>query len=285
MKLGRRKADPARYARMISLALTGTIPPYPQTADHLKTVKTWVLGANDRFGVCGPVSVANFLVMLYRNILGEDITVTNAAIFDLYKRSGNPDFDPTTGAGDNGVDMTTMLDALLKGGIGIVHADGSKETVKPLCYAKLPLDIATQRAATAIFGAPIWGVDLQSAQQTQAVLWDYKPSGNWGGHAIPGGAYKSDPAKGHEDFAIVSWQQRYGVTDAFVTHQLAEAYVPVFAPLWQHPNFIAGVDQAALAADYKALTGRDFPIPIPPPVPHLRITLDIDTATGKAVQV
>lgn len=264
-KLGRRKADPAKYNAIIRLPLTGVMPAYPLTADHLKLIARWMLGANDRYGTCGPVAVANFVVMVWKYCLGEDITVEDADVFDLYRRSGNPNFNPDTGADDNGVDMTVLMDALLKGGIWITHDTGRRELVKPLCYATIPLDMATQRAVTSILGGVLWGVDLQVAQQSQTDfgLWDYAPSAEWGGHAIMGGKYTSKTTG--EDERIVSWRIPIGTTDAFADHQLGEAYIPVFRPTWDNPAFQAGVDQAMLAAAYEAATGRSFPVPLPEP--------------------
>jgi len=270
--LGRRPTDRRRLANTVRLRLTGTLPPHPLSADHLSQVPAWMLGANNRFRTCGPTSVANFAVLTWKYLLGMDITVTDDAVFDLYRRSGNPDFDPATGAGDNGVDMTVMLSALVSGGIEITHADGTTETVIPLCFAAHNTDVDTVRAVTSIFGASLLAVDLDIAQQSQTdatpPLWDYVPgSGSWGGHAIPGGLYTSAAGAHAMDEEVISWKLKVGTTDAFIRHQLSEAYVPVFEPLWDHPVFQAGIDQAALAADYQACTGRPFPVPVPPPPP------------------
>ena len=263
--LGRRPSDPDRLRRMIRLRLTGIVPPHPAAADHLSTVPLWMLGGNDQFGTCGPTSIANYLVLLYWGLTGEQITVTDNDVFDLYRRSGNPNFNPVTGADDNGVDMTVMQDALLKGGITITHADGSRELVKPLCYAAVDTDIDTQRAVTSFAGGVIWGADMQVAQQNQAV-WDYVAgSGLWGGHAIVGGKYSTPASAKAEDEDVISWQETIGTTDNWVAHQLPESYLPIFPILWAHPDFQAGVDQAQLAADYEAVTGRPFPVPVPPP--------------------
>lgn len=269
-RLGRRPADPERFARTVTLKLTGHVPAHPLVADHLSQVSGWVLGSNDRFGTCGPTSVANLCVLTWKYLLGEDITVTDDAVFDLYRRSGNPDFDPATGAGDNGVDMTVMLSALVKGGIEITHADGTAETVRPLCFAKYPAAIDDVRAVTDIFGGTLFGLDLETAQQSQtnAGLWDYKKSPEWGGHATVGGAYTSDTQAHEADESLVTWAEVVGTTDAFIARQLQEAYAVVFAPLWDHPAFQAGIDQQALAADYQAVTGRPLPLPSPvPPTP------------------
>jgi hypothetical protein len=273
-KLGRRPSDPDRLRRMIPLRLTGVMPLYPATADHMALIARWMLGSNDRFGTCGPTAVANFVVMVWKYCLGLDVTVSDAAVFDLYKRSGNPDFDPTAEPdadgnvpGDGGVDMTVMFDALLKGGIDITHADGTVENVKPLCYARVSVDAPTQRAVTSILGGVLWGADMQVAQQTQEV-WDYVPgSPDWGGHAILGAKYTSDAAKGHVDESIASWAEVFGTTVSWETNRVSESYIPVFRPTWDHPDFQTGIDQTALAAAYEAATGRAFPVPVPEPPP------------------
>lgn len=267
-KLGRRPSDPGRLARMIPLTLTGVVPSYPLTAEHLSKIARWVLGGNNRYGTCGPTSIANFVVMVWKYCMGEDISVSDDAVFDLYRRSGNPNFDKNTGADDNGVDMTVCFNALLKGGLVITHADGTDERVYPICYARIATDMPTQRAVTSIMGGVIWGVDLQVAQQSQLV-WDYQPSAGWGGHAIMGGAYTSDARPKATDETVISWEEEFGTTDAFTHYQLGESYLPIFRPQWDHPAFQEGVDQAALVAAYETVTGRKFPIPTDPPQPPL----------------
>ena len=281
--LGRRPADPARLARTVRLPLTGAAPPHPLAADFLTGVPAWCLGANTVHGTCGPVSVANSAVLTWHWLLGEDITVTDEQVFDLYRRSGNPAFDPATGRDDNGVDMTVMLAALVRDGIGITHPGGLTETVKPVCYAACDTAIDTVRAVTAIFGSALFGLDLDLAQQaqTQAGLWDYASgSPPWGGHATLGGAYTS-AAEGRDE-SLVTWAQVVGTTDRFLARQLPEAYVVVWPALWAHPAFQAGVDQAALAAAYEACTHRAFPLPIPPPGPAAADEADRALAAGLA---
>lgn len=266
--LGMRRADPRRLARTVTLPLTAAAPAHPLSADHLAGISGWVLGGNDRYGTCGPVSVANSAVLTWHWLLGADITVSDAQIFDLYRRSGNPSFNPATGAGDNGVDMTVMLAELVRNGVGITHPDGTAEIVKPVCFASHPTDPQTVQAVTSIFGFDLFGMDLKVAQQAQtaAGLWDYVArSSEWGGHATCGGAYTGSAAARTADEKLITWAQVVGTTDAFLTRQLQEGYVVVWPALWAHPAFQAGVDQAALAAAYTASTGRPFPLPVTPP--------------------
>ena len=278
-KLGLRPPDPVALARMLRFRLTGAIPAHPVTADHLSAVPAWNGATNFSYGTCGPVSAANMAILTWWWCLGELISVSDDAIFDLYRRSGNPDFDPVTDEDDLGVDMTTMLSALKAGGIEITHADGTTEVVKPIVYGAVATGIDTVRAVTSIFGGAILAGTLDVAQQSQtdAGLWDYKSgSGVWGGHAFMGGKYTSSAVAHTADETVITWMQMCGFTDTFWAHQGEEAYVPVFRPLYDHPAFQAGVDQAALKADFLAVTGQPLPDPGPPPAPVPPVP---DTAT------
>ena len=274
-KLGRRPPSrkPALALRDI---LTGVVPAHPATADHFKTL-AFGLYENDKYGDCGPTSVANLVRLVSGGLLGSEVQPSQDDVFDLYRRSGNPHFDPATGADDNGVDMQTMLEALLAGGIG----DGRGGKVKPVAFAKVDVSSDDQlSAAVSIFGGCLWGVDLQSAQQAQTDAhppkWDYHKTGEWGGHAIVSGAYEAGAL---ED--VISWATRIQTTSAFRRHQLEEAWVVVWPWNLDHPGFQAGVDLTALPAAYKSLTGRDLPVPATPPAPA---STDADAKLWAAMQ-
>jgi len=266
---------PDRSRPTVKLALTGQLPAHPATADHLAGVREWNGRTNTRYGTCGPVNCANSAIMTWKQLLGTEISVSDDAIFDLYRRSGNPTFDPQTGQGDDGVDMTVMLAALVKGGITITLPDGTTQQAVPYVFAEVGVqgDQEAMHAGTAIFGGMSFAFDLDQAQngQTNAGLWDYVPASRpWGGHAVFGGAYTSATDPHALDESIITWQQRVGTTPGFISHQLYGAYVIVWAPLWENPAFVAGVDRAALVADFEALTGRPWtgpPVP-PPPEPE-----------------
>lgn len=260
LALGKRPPKNAPALRL-GAYLTGTVPAHPPMADHFALMTSWILGANDQFGTCGPTSVANHLLLTTRYLAGTPIWATTSAVFDLYRRSGNPDFDPATGAGDNGVDMQTMLEALLAGGIA-GHT--------PLAFAKVDhTSLDEVRAAEYLFGGVLFGATLDQAQQHQTTsgLWDYSPSPVWGGHAFLSGRY-TDPAGTAQDrTGNITWAQVVDATDAFLDQQVDEAWVIVWPELTGSIQFALGVDMAALAADYQALTGRPFPAPVPGPQP------------------
>ena len=231
----------------------------PSSGNHISGVPAWNLGGNDRFGTCGPTSVANYITMAYWGLLQQDVTVTDDAIFALYRAAGNPDFDPTTGADDNGVDMITLLKAATDVGLEVTSQGGSTAVIKPIAFGQLPDDINAIRIATAIFGGVILGFSLDTAQQAQTSqgFWDYVPSGSWGGHAVMGASYTSD--LGGPDESVISWAEPIGMTDSFVSHQLTQAFAVILPIHLAHKPFLDGVDLKALAADYQELTGNTFP--------------------------
>ena len=278
LKLGLRKPKNAP-ALELGRFLTGVVPAHPAAADHFADT-TFGLYENDRFGDCGPVSVANLIRLVSRALTGTEIQVPQDAVFDLYRRSGNPTFDPATGEGDDGVDLQTMLEALLAGGIG---------GFTPLAFAKLdPSDSAQLNAAVSIFGGVLWGVQLQKAQQAQTdekpPVWDYKKTPIWGGHAVLQGRY--DEAAGTAD--VISWALDVETTAEFDQRQLQEAWVVVWPWNIAHPAFQAGIDLAGLSAAYQELTGRQLVIPgvqpVPAPDPSPAPSGDPDEALWSAAQ-
>jgi hypothetical protein len=262
-KLGRRPPKNAPALRLADF-LTGQVPAHPAAADHFANISEWGLWSNDTIGDCGPVSFYNLRKLVTAYAAGVEAQPTQDDVFALYKLV-NPDFDPETGTGDNGVDMQTMLELALKHevcGPGVM-----------LGFAKVDVsNLDEVRAATSIFGGVLHGVDLETAQQAQTDAggpWDYKRSGEWGGHAILSGRY-TDPAGTTQDrTGVVSWGEVVDCTDAFETHQLEECWVVLFQEHLDHPAFQEGVDVTALASAYESLTGRPFPVrPSPDPQPE-----------------
>lgn len=259
-KLGRLPADPNRPKLKLGPRLTGAIPAHPTRVDNASLVGAWGMLANDRFGVCGPAALAHQRMQVLKYLTGVDYTASVDDVFALY-RLCNPDFDPATGAGDNGVVLQDMLDQATRHGYA---------GVKPVAYAQVDhTNVDEMRAAVAVFGSLLYGVDLQTAQQTQTDNggpWDYAPSGEWGGHAVLAVEYTSS-ASG-SDIGVVTWGEVLGTTDRFEQHQLGECWAVIWPEHLQSKEFLSGLDVAGLAADYEALTGRPLPFPEPGPQPQ-----------------
>lgn len=257
--LGKREPSQKR-ALMLADLLTGVVPATPTAVDHFAKVPDWDLGRNDQFGTCGPTSVANSLRLVTKDLTGTMVTVTFDDIADLYRRSGNPKFDPATGADDNGVDMQTMLEALVSGGIG-GH--------KPLAFAKIaPTDMDTLDKAIAIFGAVNLGLSLTVAQQRQKVWSHVAGSAPWGGHAVLAGRYVDPAGTAADRSGVITWATVMDMDRGFVNSQEDEAWVIIWPEHLGSQAFLEGVDVKALASAYQDLTGRPFPsAPAPSPSP------------------
>jgi hypothetical protein len=280
MRLGLRPADPSRPVLHASQFLTGRVPDHPAHVDHLiRDGLTFGLYGNDRFGVCGPASLANSRRLTTAWLTGHMTAPSQADVFDLYRRAGNPNFTPETGEDDNGVVLADMLSTALH-----TYIAG----VKPVCYARVnTADHDEIRAATAIFGALVVGVDLQTAQQhqTQAGVWDWVPSGEWGGHAVLAGAYADEPGNAWDRLGVITWAETVECTTAFLARQLLEAWVVVWPEHLTDRGFLQGVDLGKLAAAYEELTGRPFPqVPAPGPSPRPEPDPVVPPDLGQAVR-
>lgn len=266
VQLGRRPPKNAPALRLARV-LTGVTPRHPVAADHFARIADWGLYENNCYGDCGPAAVANLRKMVTLYLGGTEQSPSQDEVLELYRLSGNPDFDPADpgGPGDGGVDMQTMLEA--------VHHDGIAG-VRCAAFAKVDhTNLDELRAAVAIFGGLLLGVNLETAQQRQTSrgVWDWANSPTWGGHAVLSGAYTS--AQSGSDLAVITWGEVVGLTRAFERHQIEEAWVVIWPEQFGTAAFQAGANQDALAADYLALTGRSLPdarppTPTPTPATH-----------------
>jgi hypothetical protein len=249
LKLGRKPPSNAPRLKLSSFLDTTAVPVHDPTDDNLLQYP-FQLYKNDTYGDCGPTSVGNNVISVSH---GTDVPAL-ADVLDLYKRSGNPGFP----ADDNGVIMQDMLNALLAGGLG---------SRKPVAFAAVDhTNDAEMEAAIYVFDGVLLGVDLETAQQgqTNAGVWDYKLSGEWGGHAIYCGKYVAATGR----LSVVTWARLVQTTQAFRTHQLDEAWVVVWPEHLNRP----GVDRAALADAFRELTGKTLPLP-PAPAPDPDVVL------------
>jgi hypothetical protein len=137
---------------------------------------------------------------------------------------------------------------------GVILAFGSIDHTSP----------DEMRAATYLGLAIVTGEDLQTAQQTQTV-WDYKRSGEWGGHATCTVGYPSSARQ-----TCVTWGELVDMTEAFVSRQLSEAWFVLTQAHVDHPTFRAHFDLPGFAQAVAALTDGKVVVPVPPtpaPIP------------------
>lgn len=237
-------------------ALTGIIPPHPVSADYLKRFTSWQMLGNDRYGDCVAVTWANMRRLLTASLGTAESYPDLTAVESLYKTQ-NPAFP----AQDEGMDIQTCLEYLAK--------TGGPDGVKAVAFAKVdPSDRGEVEAALAIFGALWVGINVREVNETQfsqGKPWDYDPNSEiLGGHSVLSGGYTG---VANDSIKFITWAKETGFTDAFVAHDVEEAWVVIWPEHFGSVQFLAGIDISALASAYTALTDRELPIPTPAPAP------------------
>lgn len=273
-KYGRRTPS-RRRAIPFSRIFSGKVPAHPAAADYLARLNGgWQMLGNDRAGCCVAATWANFR-RLVTAIAGVERYPDQDSVWAVYKTQ-NPGFNPngtadTNGPGsvhDQGMDIQTLLEYLVK--------HGGPDGVKALGFAKVdPTNVDEVKAAIAIFGALWTGIVVQDANEqefAEGKPWDYhRNSPDAGGHSVLTGGYGAPgagPLGGDE--RMETWAEETSFTDRYWNRKVEEAWVVIWPEHLTHPDFLEGIDLAAFAAAYTAITGRPFPAVVPPqpaPVP------------------
>ncbi len=210
---------------------------------------------NDQYGDCVAVTWANVRRLVTGTLHAPPEYPGIDEVIALYKTQ-NPGFP----AEDNGMDIQTCLEYLV--------SNGGPDGVKAVAFAKVDqADLEEVKAALAIFGYVWTGINVTEANMADFAAgrpWDAHGDAVVGGHSIISGGYTGQPAN---DVRFVTWAAETGFTDAFWAAQVEEAWVVIWPEHFGQAAFIEGMNLDQLAADYKALTGRDLPVPPPAPVP------------------
>jgi hypothetical protein len=281
LKYGRR---PPKRAPMLKLGplLTGIVPEHPVAADYLAELDGgWEMLGNDVAGDCVAVTWSNIRRLVTTILGGRGYYPTQAQVWEIY-RTQNPDFDPdgtadTNGPGssaDSGMDIQTLLEYLT--------STPGPDGVKAVAFAGVdPANPAEVKAAIAIFGYVWTGINVLSVNQQQFAEnepWDYDPSSPVeGGHSVVTGGYGT-PGTGAlgGDERFITWAQETSFTDTFWASEVEEAWVVLWPEVLGSKAFLEGISIVQLAADYKALTGKELPAipaPAPSPAPHRGVTV------------
>ncbi len=186
-------------------ALAPALPAAPaRYSAYVDTVRSWILGENDRIGDCTCVGVANVILGL-STLAGDAKRLTDAEIVDFYASvsgytPGNPD-------SDQGAMIEDVLSAWHERGIAMDRLDG---------YASIePSDHARTKQAIALLGPVDIGINLPNGWM-QAQTWDVATAGAGiaGGHCVTAVGY--DEA----GLQVVSWGQVFTMSwagwDGFV---------------------------------------------------------------------
>jgi hypothetical protein len=262
-----------RLRAAISLAplLTGEVPQHPAAVDYIAAAGGgWQVLGNDKAGDCAAVTWANVRRLVTSTLSGQAAYPTQDMVWQLY-RTQNPQFDPSgdpavNGPGspaDGGMELQELFEDL--------HAQGGPDGAKAVAFARIdPRDIPTVQAAIAIFGYVWTGIQVAQCNQeqfAQGAPWDYDSSSPvLGGHSVVTagyGPYAADtgvPALGGDE-KFLTWGQETSFTDMFWLRQCDEAWVVIWPEHLGTRAFEQGIDQEALAAAYRQLTGQALPVP------------------------
>lgn len=277
LKYGRRAPSNGPALRL-GKYLTGTVPAHPAAADYLAAMNgNWQMLGNDSYGDCVAVTWANVRRLMTTALTDTPNYPDYGQVIEVYKTQ-NPDFPYQ----DNGMDIQTLLKYLV--------STGGPDGVKALGYAKVDHNNADEvKAAIAIFGYVWTGINVQVHNQQefeagQPWTWESKDQVE-GGHSIITGGYGTEASvvgrpsgspifdllaaradlgsalSGDEKF--ITWAAETSFTDEFWSSGVEEAWVVIWPEHLGTREFLEGMNVAALAADYEAVTGSNWPGPVP----------------------
>jgi hypothetical protein len=248
----------ANPARLLFADYLRTAPAPPAAADWFSSVRSWPALLNDKLGDCTAAAAGHAAQQVNRYGRDQDAPVTDADTLAMYRAiSGYVPGQPRT---DVGATLQAALDYWRNTGIG-----GNRIAA----FAQIKAtDLDAIRLAIARFGSVYAGMWIsQSAmdQFNQGKPWTVAGrSANLGGHCVPVMGYDAN------SFSCITWTRVQPMTVEFFRAQFDEIWVPIDLD-WMRTNGVspAGIDTAALNADYQALTGKPGPFPnvTPTPVP------------------
>jgi hypothetical protein len=261
-KYGRRPPKNAPALRFESFLRTA-VPDHPAREDYLAKLSGWQMLGNDVAGDCNAVTWANT-----RRLVTSALTTENypsqAQVWQFYQTQ-NPGFDPNGSKDGHGPGSNDDQGMDIQTGLEYLHGTGGPDGVNAVAFAKVdPTNKAEVEAALAIFGGLWLGIQVLDANQEEFAkgkAWtDVAGSPIDGGHAILGGGFTPDVrfitwAK-ETEFGRTFWN---GVVQG--TPLVEEAWVVIWPEHLGTAGFEQGIDQAQLAADYRALTGGDLALP------------------------
>ncbi len=253
-KFGRRSPKRAPSIRLSRILKSGAVPTHPVAIDYASKLLNWLMLGNDQYGDCVAVAWANITRLVTAFLSTEDYPTLDQVIA-VYKTQ-NPNFP----ADDNGMDIQTLLEYLSK------NPDPAGRNL--IAFASVDFTNPDEvEAAVGIFGEVMLGCTVNQNNMDEfnsGQPWSYDPASPLlGGHAVLMGGY--DSAMGYR---FNTWAQETSMDLSFIKNQIQEAWVMIYPEHLGTKQFIDGIDMATLAADYKALTGKDFPVVPPPPVPN-----------------
>jgi hypothetical protein len=247
-KTGKKPPLPGRAAIPFNIGLV-EVPDHP-LLDADASGYVYPMDGNDRWGVCVVAMWDHARYVITQQLTGQGKRYTLDEVVQLY-RTQNPNFDPHNyrEQDDQGMYVQLFLEYLVRTG-------------EILGFAKVDHTNLDELQAATYLGLAIGTGSLLTKSQSWQNVWDYVPNDpTWGGHAVS----LVDYSPGH--VRAPSWAQLHDVTDAFLDHQMDEAWFIITREHVNHPSFRSGYDLVEFAKAYERITGRTFPVDVNPPTP------------------
>jgi hypothetical protein len=207
---------------------------------------------NDEAGCCVAAAVPHTLQTIAAALGLPWQDWSDDELLKLYQTQ-NPGFHSWADAGNEAVDGGMVIQTCLE----YLVAQGTI-----LAFGKIDhTDPEEMRAAIYLGLAIITGEELDVAQQNQTV-WDYKRSADWGGHATCSVGYPGSTRQ-----TCVTWGSEVDMTEAFIAHQLDEAWFVLTQAHVDHAAFRDHFDLPGFAAAVAQITGGKAVVPVPAPQP------------------
>lgn len=228
----------------------------PASADWVSQVRSWPMLLNDDLGDCTVAGAGHVAQQVNRYGRDQDAPVADADCLSMYEAISG--YVPGKPATDVGATLQSALDYWRKTGI-------SGNRIAAFAQVRAT-DLDAIRLCIARFGSvycgmwlPQSGMDQFNAGKPWTVAGRSK---NLGGHCVPVMAYTADT------FTCVTWGKSQPMSVAFFRAQFDEVWCPIDLD-WLRSTGLspAGIDTAALNADYTALTGLAGPFPTVTPTP------------------
>ena len=224
------------------------LPKTPPTGDWGKAVKAlsepWGMDLNDEIGDCGVAGISHAQKLWIANSVGKRFQYTDADIIKTY--SALSEYDPKTGANDNGIALISGLKYWQKIGFNGHKIDA---------YVKVDAtNQARVNAALYLFGCLYAGIGLPiTAQEQVGKIWtvtDTSLRGDaapyaWGGHCVLLTAWG-------DKYKCITWGEEQFLDDQFLGTYADELWVPLSLDFFTKDHLTpVGLKYSQLLADLK----------------------------------
>lgn len=204
LKLGKTPARDAVKLKLATYVDPSALPKPPTEFGHERLVTDWGMLGNDKAGCC-VWSGAGHETMLWNREAGKQVNITTASTLRNY--SLVTDYDPVTGANDNGTDVEHAAKYRRK--TGLLDADGNRHKIGAY-VALTPGSLTELWYATYLFDG--LGIGVEFPSQWMDAFNAGKPWDRVSRPHIEGGHYISGGAKRGGNEVVVSWGQPVPLT-------------------------------------------------------------------------